>query len=280
MRVLRFNRAAYAAEFRVLHHQYETYAFPLFEKALIKELKKVTAQIRRNGNAVLFGVTLDRKAMGAAYLKVYDYVGVAHAEFTYKWIEKIAGRKSISFYSDQWRRAMAAYYERYGALKVAEVERTTIEDIQKLLSAGALENMTQSELATYIADALDNPNYTRMRAMRIARTESTTAANYGSQLAAEDSDYECGKVWIPVVDARTRLSHKQMEGLEAIGLYDSFTVGITKGNQADAVITGSEPMQYPGDPTASAANVVNCRCTHAVVPMADANGLPILKQAA
>lgn len=279
MKLIRFNRAAYAAEFRVLHHQYETYALPLFEKALIKELKKITAQIRRNRNAVLAGVTIDQKVMGAAYLKVYDYVGVAHAEFTYKWIERTAGRKSISFYSDQWRRSMAAYYEQYGALKVAEVERTTIEDIQKLLATGALDNMTQSELATFIADSLDNPAYTRMRAMRISRTESTTAANYGSQLAAEDSDYECGKVWIPVTDSRTRLSHKQMEGVEPIGLYDSFTVGITKGNQAEAVITGTEPMQYPGDPTASAANVVNCRCTHAVVPKADANGLPILKAA-
>jgi len=36
-------------------------------------------------------------------------------------------------------------------------------------------------------------------------------------------------------------------------------------------VSGQE-MEYPGDPNASAGNVVNCRCTVAVVPKRDSNG--------
>lgn len=273
MKSIKFNRKAYEREFRLLHSSYETYALPIFQNALKKQLKAIADQVRANGNVALFQTAMDNRPMQVAYLKVYEYVGVQHAEFTYKWIDRVAGKKAIGFFSELWRKAMAIFYSNYGAQKVAEVDDTTIRDIQRILSKATLDNLTQSETATYLADELDNPKYTRMRAMRISRTESTTAANYGSQLAAESSDYECGKVWIPVVDKRTRLGHKKMANKEAIGLYDSFVVDITKGDN----IIGQDLMQYPGDPTADVANLVNCRCTHAVSPLADENGLPILK---
>ena len=59
-----------------------------------------------------------------------------------------------------------------------------------------------------------------------------------------------------------------MKNKPAIGIYETFKVSFKKG---------IDNMQYPGDPTASADNIVNCRCTHAVVPLEDEFGLPILK---
>jgi len=264
MKTIKFNRKAYEREFRLLHGSYEKYALPLFQSALRKQIKAIAKRIRDNESAEYFGTAMNPEPMQIAYLKVYQYVGSEHAEFTYKWINRAAGKKSIAFFSELWRKAMASFYQTYGALRVQEVEDTTIREIQRLLAYTAIENMGPSQAATYIARELEKPEYTRTRAMRIARTESTTAANYGSQLAAESSDYECGKVWIPVIDKRTRPAHRAMATYPTIRLFDSFLVG-------------KDRMQYPGEPGASAANVVNCRCTHATVPLEDENGLPILK---
>ena len=57
-----------------------------------------------------------------------------------------------------------------------------------------------------------------------------------------------------------------MDGEPAISLTDQFDVG-------------GELLSYPGDLSGSPGNVINCRCCVAMVPLADDNGLPILKAA-
>ena len=90
---------------------------------------------------------------------------------------------------------------------------------------------------------------------RIARTEASRAWNTatlaGAQAAA-GPDRPVVKQWITRHDARVRSAHDQVDGQLRL-LSETFTVG-------------GVPMQHPGDPTAPASLVVNCRCRLAVAP--------------
>jgi len=85
------------------------------------------------------------------------------------------------------------------------------------------------------------------RARTIARTETIGAANAGSFRGAKASGVVGKKKWLAAVDHRTRSSHVMADG-QTVGLDEKFSVGASR-------------MDYPGDPTGGAAEVVNCRCT-------------------
>ena len=72
------------------------------------------------------------------------------------------------------------------------------------------------------------------------------------------SGYEMEKRWISALDKRTRDPHSNVNG--------------KKADQDDAFVVGGEKLMYPGDPNGAAGNVINCRCTVAVIPKRDKNG--------
>lgn len=83
------------------------------------------------------------------------------------------------------------------------------------------------------------------RAMLIARTESTSVANYGA-LAALISEGWTHKEWVSTLDPRTRDSHAQANG-QVVKIDEEFRVG-------------DEKLAFPGDPSATVGEVANCRC--------------------
>lgn len=87
----------------------------------------------------------------------------------------------------------------------------------------------------------------RSRALFIATTEVTRAANVGFELGAESTNLTLFKRWIALRDSRTRYDHLVMNDKPPIANDALFEVG---GRQ----------MKYPGDPAGGARQVVNCRC--------------------
>jgi hypothetical protein len=49
-------------------------------------------------------------------------------------------------------------------------------------------------------------------------------------------------------------------------------------DQDGVYVVGGEQMEFPGDPHASGANTINCRCFSEVVAMRDANGRLVPKE--
>ena len=84
------------------------------------------------------------------------------------------------------------------------------------------------------------------RAVRIARTEATAAYNAGA-LEAMLQEGAGVKVWLATGDPRTRDAHLEAHGA-CVPVRDQFQVG-------------GEKLLMPGDPSGSAGNVINCRCT-------------------
>lgn len=118
--------------------------------------------------------------------------------------------------------------------------------------ANAVTNPIAAEpenVANAIANRIGGQNSVS-RAMTIARTETHKAANVSqytrAESAATDSGLDVVVEWISTNDGRVRDSHKNANG-QTRPMGQPFNVG-------------GESMKYPSDPTASAANVINCRC--------------------
>lgn len=128
------------------------------------------------------------------------------------------------------------------SLIVAEIERgvregSSIPDIsanvQRVLTASATP-------------------YWQGRATTVARTETIGATNAGAFAAAVQRAYSAGddtaeKVWLSTLDDRTRETHRDADQ-QRVPLLQTFTVG-------------GAGLQFPGDPTGPAQEVINCRCT-------------------
>jgi hypothetical protein len=86
----------------------------------------------------------------------------------------------------------------------------------------------------------------KVRATRIARTESTAAWNSGA-LAALAAEGRTHKKWLASKDARTRDSHREADG-QVVPIGRPFRVG-------------ESLLAMPGDPAAPPWEVIGCRCT-------------------
>lgn len=84
------------------------------------------------------------------------------------------------------------------------------------------------------------------RAILIAQNEANTVMN-GADFISAKSEGKKYKRWVAQIDERTREWHYLEDGI-VIPIDDYFKVG-------------SDLMRFPHDYTASAENVVNCRCS-------------------
>lgn len=128
-----------------------------------------------------------------------------------------------------------------------QVTDTTYGQITDALAEGAAAGETIPEIAERVRHVFQIAD--QLRSETIARTEVVSAYNGSAATVAAQlpGDVVGGQEWIAVEDARTRPRHAAADG-EVVRVGEPF------------VGTG-EPMAYPGDPNASAENIVNCRCT-------------------
>src|SRR5690606_39097076 len=103
-----------------------------------------------------------------------------------------------------------------------------------------------------MAFELERPELALYRARRIIRTELLKAQFEGKRLGADESEWEVNKTWIAADDERTRNSHRIVDDM-TVNTEERFPVPRKRG--------GYDMMIAPGDPEASAENVIQCRCT-------------------
>ncbi|MCZ7478909.1 phage minor head protein [Micromonospora sp. WMMC273] len=134
----------------------------------------------------------------------------------------------------------------------------TPDEVYDLIAGEIAEGANAGESIPKLAERVDRlltdheldrwPN----RAVVVARTETIGALNAGRTDAFTavsevlgDSRFE--HMWLATDDTRTRLSHREADG-QRQPLGQPFTVG---GHQ----------LARPGDPTAPASEIIQCRCT-------------------
>jgi len=102
------------------------------------------------------------------------------------------------------------------------------------------------EVSKQAANGEEGP-FTMTRAITVARTLSTAAANGGKLEGWKQSGLVKKKRWRAANNKRTRKDHREANGQE---------VDIDK-----PFIVGGEKLMHPGDPRGSAKQIVKCRCS-------------------
>lgn len=191
------------------------------------------------------------------------------AKLTAKEIRK--STKDNTERDNTWIWVVNEYLKLYGLQNLSiEITQTLRDNILRTIQKG----VDQGWGVDKIVRELNNATFPKWMATRIVRTEINKAANTGAMVAATDSGILLDKKWISAQDNRTRriprdkFDHLDMNGKQ-VGMDERFIVPST------SVV---EALLYPGDPEASAGNVINCRCRVAFVPVRDEQGKPMRMQ--
>jgi len=151
-------------------------------------------------------------------------------------------------------------------LRIVSVHQTLIESIINVIQDGYNNNLSVADITRNLQNRF---GWYKAQALRIARTETTTATNLATLLSAQDSEYELEKTWISAQDNRTRRPPKSP--------FDHLDMNGVKVDVMQPFFVGGEELEYPGDPNGTAGNIINCRCKIVFTIKEDADGLPIRK---
>lgn len=141
--------------------------------------------------------------------------------------------------------------------RMSNVPNEVYRDIARGIAEGVAAGESIPEIAARVNEALTvsgNQTWTN-RATLVARTEVTGANSAGAVSAGAEMQRTerrpMVKTWLattkPPASERTRPTHLDADG-QTVPIMATFLVGTSH-------------MQYPGDPTAPASEVCNCRCT-------------------
>jgi len=207
---------------------------------------------------------VSNQALAEAISDLHKESGLFFGRKAYREIARSARVQKAGFgFNLQWAADIIAYFTTDLFQLVQQITETTRQQILAILTQAT----EQGQSFEWIENQLTSPDLLAFRARLIARTETAKGAFVGRQLANRDTEWETVKEWIAANDHRTRHGHRKVDG-EVIDNDARFQVPHPKG---------VDMMEGPGDPTASAANVCNCRCSQAHRAARDANGRLIRK---
>jgi len=259
-----------------LHKKYERLAYFELQRTFHKWSQDINWDVLTKENFKLeIGMSVDDKLMEESFVKIYTGIGLEHGKRVGKDINRDLKDFTLDAFTSAFLKNMNRFLAQYGLQKVDYISQSYKDEIILMFQERLDNGMTIEDAQREIRKIVMQPNFYRYQALRIARTETTSASNFASSQASGVSGYVMEKIWISTLDARTRrlgipsfkqkYDHYHMNG-ETVGEKEQF--GKTKKQFALL----KELMMYPGDPKASAGNIINCRCTVGVRAKRDANG--------
>lgn len=175
----------------------------------------------------------------------------------YKWYEKnfesFVEKREYDFILNA---KFAEFAKRAAGDKISLVsgskKRKLIKVLKTMFRNPDYQFMNERELQKVLRSKFSS--YSKFQAERLVRTEANTAANYGSVETANAMFGKQGyvKEWLTANDERVRSPHASANGQ----IVSSDSMFLVMG----------EKLKFPGDPSASAANRINCRCQSLCYP--------------
>lgn len=127
------------------------------------------------------------------------------------------------------------------AIFAAQITETTFDQLKSQFSQSIEAGETRQQLISRIRSTYEG--YSNDRAAMIARTEVHNATQTGTMEGYVQAGIKT-KIWVAVGDARTRDTHRAVDG-EEVPMDMLFSNG----------------LKYPGDPEGSPEETINCRCS-------------------
>lgn len=158
---------------------------------------------------------------------------------------------------DIFDQAISSYVRSWALNAAKDISSTTAKQMRNLILDGLDDGLGVAAIARNIRGVI--PSISALRANTIARTETHTAANIGAATAAEATGLSLLKEWLASDDDRSRgneerttWNHRAVDGT-TVGMFQRFVVTNDETGE-------TEELEYPGDPSGSAGNIINCRC--------------------
>jgi len=196
--------------------------------------------------------------------QMYKEIGSRYAKEAYGSLNVQKSFGTLAEWFDAIMQYIGMEFYNKGLLRITQ---TTRKILQQVLDKSIQEGWGYLETAKYFKETI--PGINASRAEMIARTESGKAIHAGTYVGADKSIWQKEKVWISVLDARTRRNPKYNPKEADHILLDGQTVDFNNKFHDN---TNGVSLLHPHDPKAPASEVINCRCSYAVLNKRDANG--------
>lgn len=275
------NRPIHIQQYTSINRKFEEKFYPHVKKAIHQKVAIVQDKLKFGGVDAArnyLNIDLANHAVTDIVTKLYLIVGRKHAQLNYSRLlheKKVAPEMIIKGFgfNGTWAAFILRYLQRHLLDKITfQINSTTRDALLRALTTMTLEGLGVDQMI----DRLEDWPVERFQAARIVRTEVNRAANTGAKAQSETDQYQQVKEWIAIHDNRTRgnpitgrkdhANHWSLDGIK-IDEGDSF-IDSRNGDRLD----------HPGDPSASAASTINCRCTIAYTYKRDQNGNLIPKR--
>jgi hypothetical protein len=222
-----------------------------------------------NYETVLDNFVLDSQ-IERAYFEIYRQIGLTHGLVVGKSINKEIKNFNAFTFQNEYTRGLFDWVLKNAGDSITSVTNTYVSYIKDILAKGFSEGKTVIEMSKEIKEMVNRRNFYRWQALRIARTETTTAANNAAIIAGKTTSVVMDKVWISAIDARTRRTPPDR--------FDHVHMTLVKVPLGSDFNVSGELIAYPGAKTTksgartSGGNIINCRCTVSQTPRRDGNG--------
>lgn len=269
------KREEFISEYTRVNRKFEVKWFDPIKKAIQSKVDVVRDKLKSGGvhaAETFLHTNLGNVEMTKTIKGLYLQVGRRHAQMNYSRLLQDQRQKGFGF-NQEWANFINYYLQTHLLDKVTfQIDETTRTALLK-----ALEEMVNKGLTVdQMVDRLENWPFKEFQAARIARTEVNRAANTGAKAQADTSKYQQNKEWIAIHDNRTRGNPINGQRDHA----NHWTLDGMKIDEEDVFVDprNGDRLDFPGDPSGSAASTINCRCAVAYTYKRDSQGNLIPKR--
>ncbi len=219
---------------------------------LSTEFRRLVRSVRLDIHSIEPALTQHQHRLERILSKVYrliftDFGGRALARLKAKGSKSEAEHEieCKAVVEDTYSSAVEKFTKKWTARKASQITATSRAKIERIVREGVSTSMTDREVADKIQERVGGAMGDR-RALTIARTETHSASQDAAFELIQTTGLDATKEWVAVEDARTREDHSDANGQE-VDMHERFTVG-------------DDELMYPGDPSGSPDEIINCRC--------------------
>ena len=244
--------------------KYQKYLLRLmgkFERSMVQRVYPVIQSTYEEASKLVehgqtdFSIVIEkhRQAMQKQLQKEYDNLLAYFGTFTFDQFKKayqkrIVVPKTKSMEDIYWQN-IKQWSQMSVLYKSREISKTTNKLIQSLIRNGMQNGLSNAEIVDELMDK--RKTFNKVRAIRIVRTETHSAANKAIDEAVRSTGYTHDRIWRATLDDRVRGANPK----------DRFNHLKANGQKRDLNTpfdVSGDKLNFPGDPKGRAGNVVNC----------------------